>query len=98
MAADMNIIATNMHHVAHVHASMAINLERMQNVPAFNQGADILQAVNELSLRIDNRFDSILNVGEINELLQAYGLPVLSNIGLRQSRLKRFIGIVVAMV
>lgn len=38
MAADMN-------NVARAHASMAVNPERMQNVPAFNQETEILQAI-----------------------------------------------------
>lgn len=55
MAADMNTIATDMHRVT----SIATNIEKMQNISAFNQGEAILQAINELSLRIDNRFDSM---------------------------------------
>ncbi|KAI5850368.1 hypothetical protein DFP73DRAFT_539119 [Morchella snyderi] len=128
MAADMNALA---------HASIATNLGSMVNVPAFNQGAAILQAINALSLRIDNRFDSIeynsiarhtnghvnhsttpltplrdsrnqevagfpadlaalanLNAGELNQLLQAYSLPVVGNIGSRRNQLKKFIGVV----
>lgn len=59
MAADMNTIATDMHRVANAHTSISTNIERMQNIPAFNQGEAILQAINALSLRIDNRFDSM---------------------------------------
>lgn len=59
MAADMNAVATEMGNAALAHASIATNLGRMVDVPAFNQGAAILQAINALSLRIDNRFDSM---------------------------------------
>lgn len=63
IAADMNIVATDMHHVAEMHASIATNIGRMQNIPALNQGEAILEAINAfslainaLSLRMDNHF------------------------------------------
>lgn len=61
MAADMNAVAIEMGNAAQSYASIATNLGRMVNVPAFNQGAAILQAINGLSIRIDNRFDSMDN-------------------------------------
>ncbi|KAI5839544.1 hypothetical protein DFP73DRAFT_208468 [Morchella snyderi] len=137
MAADMNTVAADMNNVARAHASIAINLERMQNVPAFNQGAAILEAIRQGFEEVNNRLDSIeynsiarhtnghanhsttpltplrdsrnrdvanfpadlaalinMNAGELNQLLQAYGLPVVGNIGSRRNQFKKFIGVV----
>lgn len=59
MAADMDAVATEVGNAALAHASIATNLGRMVNVPAFNQGAAILEAINALSLHMNNRFDSM---------------------------------------
>ncbi|KAH8147456.1 uncharacterized protein LAJ45_08613 [Morchella importuna] len=52
MAADMNT-------VARAHASMAINLERMQNIPVFNQGAEILEAIRQGFKAVNSPFHAI---------------------------------------
>lgn len=52
MAADMNT-------VARAHASMAINLERMQNIPVFNQGAEILEAIRQGFKAVNSPFHAM---------------------------------------
>jgi hypothetical protein len=56
---DFLAMAANMNDASRAHASMAIHLERTQNIPAFNAGEDILKAIRALSRLVDDRFDAI---------------------------------------
>ncbi|CCX31303.1 Protein of unknown function [Pyronema omphalodes CBS 100304] len=44
-----------MNNISLEHASLAVHLERMQNIPAFDAGAQILQAIAALSRRMDEQ-------------------------------------------
>ncbi|KAI5799691.1 hypothetical protein FPQ18DRAFT_399584 [Pyronema domesticum] len=50
----VNLLA-NMNNISLEHASLAVHLERMQNIPAFDAGAQILQAIAALSRRMDEQ-------------------------------------------
>ncbi|KAH8148462.1 uncharacterized protein LAJ45_07565 [Morchella importuna] len=52
---DFNVMAANMNNISHEQASLAVHLERMQNLPAFDAGAQILQAIAALSRRMDEQ-------------------------------------------
>lgn len=56
---DFNAIALNMTNISIEEASLATQVGRMQNVANLNVGYQILQALAELSLRLDNRFNDI---------------------------------------
>lgn len=64
---DFNAVAASMNVISNEHASAAVELGRMQNLPAFDGGAGILDAITALSRRIDERFDEInLEFNRIN--------------------------------
>jgi hypothetical protein len=52
---DFNVMAANLNNISHEQASLAVHLERMQNLPAFDAGAQILQAIAALSRRMDEQ-------------------------------------------
>lgn len=54
---DFFAMPADMNDASHAHASMAIHLERMQNIPAFNAGAEILEAIRAFSRRVDDGFE-----------------------------------------
>ena len=57
MAASHTTMAAHLDNISHEHASMAAQLGRMANIPAFDAGEQILDAIARLSRRIDERFD-----------------------------------------
>jgi len=57
MAASHTTMAAHLDYISHEHASMAAQLGRMANVPAFDAGAQILDAIAKLSRRVDEHFD-----------------------------------------
>jgi hypothetical protein len=58
-APDFDAIAASMNIISNEHASVALELGRMQNLPALDAGARILDAITELSRRMDERFEEL---------------------------------------
>jgi len=56
---DFNLMAANIQNIAQEQASLAMQVDRMQNLPAFDAEGQILQALAHLVRHLDHRFGQI---------------------------------------
>lgn len=56
---DFNAMAENLNEVSRTQAPLATHFERMRDIPAFDASARILEAIADLSRRVDERFDRV---------------------------------------
>jgi len=54
---NFDTMAAHLDTISHEHASVVAQLRMVQNIPAFNAGDQVLNAIVRLSRRIDEHFE-----------------------------------------
>lgn len=66
---NFNVVAASINNNSHEQAPLAVHLERVQNLPAFDAGAQILQAIAVLSRRMDEQIRQEISRSQVYFLI-----------------------------